>query len=58
MGELHEVYVLCDCDDIEHCKTEVYVNDVRLVQSQILAWLDEFRGKFYEKKVTANGTVH
>ena len=26
----HEVYVLCNCDDIEQCRMEVYVSDVRI----------------------------
>lgn len=31
----HEVYVLCSCDDIEHCRLEVYVSDVRLAIARI-----------------------
>jgi len=26
----HEVHVLCDCGDIEHCRMELYVSDVRI----------------------------
>jgi hypothetical protein len=31
----HEVQVLCDCDDIELCRTEVYVSDIRILQAQL-----------------------
>lgn len=30
----HEVFVLCDCGDVEHCQTEIYVSDVRLLERQ------------------------
>ena len=31
----HEVFVLCDCGDIEQCRTELYVSDVRILQAQL-----------------------
>jgi hypothetical protein len=31
----HEVYVLCACDDIEQCRTEVYVSDVRILKRRL-----------------------
>jgi len=31
----HEVSVLCDCDDLEQCRTEVYVADVRIALAEI-----------------------
>lgn len=27
----HEVVVLCNCDDIEQCKMETYVSDIRIL---------------------------
>lgn len=33
----HEVRVLCICEDIEHCRTEKYVSDVRLLQRELEA---------------------
>jgi hypothetical protein len=36
----HEVVVLCDCNDIEHCKTEIYVSDVRILRAEYEARLD------------------
>ncbi len=31
----HEVRVLCNCDDIEHCRMEIYVSDIRIVEAQL-----------------------
>ncbi len=31
----HEVMVLCSCDNIECCKAEIYVSDVRIAIAQI-----------------------
>lgn len=31
----HEVRVLCNCLDIEWCRTERYVSDVRLVMREL-----------------------
>lgn len=31
----HEVSVLCDCPDIEHCRMEVYISDVRIAYAEI-----------------------
>jgi hypothetical protein len=35
MGEVHEVAVHCDCDDIERCVMELYVSDVRIAFDEI-----------------------
>lgn len=43
MGQTHEVRVLCDCDDVELCTTEVYVSDIRVMQDQFMRWLDQLR---------------
>ena len=32
---MHEVSVLCFCDDIEHCRFERYIADVRIAESEI-----------------------
>lgn len=34
-GMTHEVLVLCDCEDVEQCRTEVYVSDVRIAYARI-----------------------
>lgn len=34
-GVTHEVQVLCSCDDIEQCRMEVYVSDVRLLIAEL-----------------------
>jgi hypothetical protein len=34
-GMTHEVMVLCSCDNIECCKMERYVSDVRIAIAQI-----------------------
>lgn len=47
----HEVMVLCNCDDIERCRTEIYVSDVRIALAQI-AWL--WRQLLYQLR---NGAV-
>lgn len=39
----HEVCIACDCTDIEQCRTELYVSDVRIMQALFKAWLDELR---------------
>jgi hypothetical protein len=31
----HEVTVLCNCDDIEQCKTEIYVSDIRILIAEL-----------------------
>lgn len=31
----HEVYVLCDCGDVEHCAMERYVADIRIAFAEI-----------------------
>lgn len=31
----HEVCVPCDCEDIEACRTELYVADVRLLRDEL-----------------------
>lgn len=31
----HEVYVLCNCDDIECCRMERYVSDVRIAVAEV-----------------------
>lgn len=31
----HEVMVLCSCDDIEQCSTELYVSDVRILVAEL-----------------------
>ena len=33
----HEVRVLCNCDDIEHCRMEIYVSDIRIAAAQLRA---------------------
>jgi hypothetical protein len=35
MAELHEVMVLCDCEDIECCRMERYIADVRIAFEEI-----------------------
>jgi len=36
-GETHEVYVLCSCNDIEQCRMERYVSDVRILVEELRA---------------------
>lgn len=43
MGQTHEVRVLCDCDDVELCTTEVYVSDIRVMHDQFMRWLEQLR---------------
>lgn len=31
----HEVLVPCNCGDIEHCRMELYVSDVRIAEARI-----------------------
>lgn len=31
----HEVQVLCNCEDIEQCRTEIYVSDVRILAAEL-----------------------
>lgn len=31
----HEVSVLCNCTDIEHCRLEAYISDVRIANDEI-----------------------
>jgi hypothetical protein len=31
----HEVQVLCSCDDIEQCRMELYVSDVRILKAEL-----------------------
>lgn len=31
----HEVYVLCNCDDVENCRMELYVSDVRILEQEL-----------------------
>lgn len=33
----HEVRVLCLCEDIEMCRTEIYVSDVRIALRELAA---------------------
>lgn len=33
----HEVYVLCNCGDVEHCRMERYVSDVRILAAELAA---------------------
>jgi hypothetical protein len=35
MADIHEVYLLCRCDDIEQCVTERYIADVRIARTEI-----------------------
>lgn len=35
---MHEVYVLCNCNDVEHCRTELYVADVRIAATRAEAF--------------------
>lgn len=37
----HEVAVLCNCDDPELCRTEIYVSDVRIVAKALRGLVDE-----------------
>jgi hypothetical protein len=44
---MHEVMVPCDCDNIEACRMELYVSDVRIAYAAIkrlqrLRWLGAF----------------
>lgn len=32
---MHEVYVLCACNDIEQCTMERYVSDVRILEARM-----------------------
>lgn len=32
---MHEVYVLCKCENVEQCSTERYVSDVRIAMHQV-----------------------
>lgn len=34
----HEVFTLCNCGDIEHCRLERYVSDVRIAEEETLRW--------------------
>jgi hypothetical protein len=34
-GVTHEVQVLCSCDDIEQCRMELYVSDVRILKAEL-----------------------
>lgn len=34
---MHEVRVLCFCDNVEQCQTETYVSDVRIAHAEIEA---------------------
>jgi hypothetical protein len=36
----HEVYVLCNCGDILHCRLERYISDVRIVEAEAKHWRD------------------
>lgn len=42
-ADAHEVYVLCNCGDVEHCRMEVYVSDVRIVQREFERLLRRLR---------------
>lgn len=53
MSAMHEVRVLCDCDDIEQCRTEVYISDIRIMQDQFKAWLDALRSGLRELQESA-----
>jgi hypothetical protein len=35
MNEPHEVSVLCNCTDIEYCRFEIYLSDVRIANDEI-----------------------
>jgi hypothetical protein len=37
----HTVEVFCSCDDIEHCRMELYVSDVRIAYAAVVELIDE-----------------
>jgi hypothetical protein len=36
VSQTHFVEVLCNCDDIEQCRTELYVSDVRILMAELI----------------------
>lgn len=56
----HEVMVLCDCENVEQCRMELYVSDVRIAyehNAQIIAAVDKLMTERYQARMLYAGML-